>query len=450
VSAPPEGSRWQRFQRSRTTRWLAVAALCYLVALGAINLRTSAVGSIVSFVFPRIAVGDSFDDNAVDTEWNFIRTNYVYRDVSGKLGTEGSEQGMITALDQQFHDRFTSFLTSAEYAQLRATLSGERGGSIGIAIEARCAAGAVCDSGATPTEVVIEDVLVNQPAARAGIRPGDVLAAVGSARFDVKGADASAELTRASQLIRGPAGTTVRITVLRGGRAIPLTVRRENLHIPSVFSRRFGNVLYLQVTGFDDGTGDSARQMLKTAIAAGARSVVLDLRGNGGGFVTEAQTLASQFLRPGAAERDVVVRRGRLSPNGAPSSAETVTHDQIQSGGVASALPIVVLVDGGTASAAEIVTAALADYHRATVVGQKTFGKGSVQLDYPLPDGADLHLTVERWYGPRGESIDGAGITPAETVGLASPESRFGLDAISPPPGGDAQLQAALSLLGGS
>jgi carboxyl-terminal processing protease len=107
-----------------------------------------------------------------------------------------------------------------------------------------------------------------------------------------------------------------------------------------------------------------------------------------------------------------------------------------------------VLVDGDSASAAEITAAALHDYDRATVVGDKTFGKGSVQVDFPLPDGADLHLTVERWYGPNGESIEGSGITPDRPVSLSDPDARFQLDAQSAPPSGDAQLQSALAVLG--
>jgi carboxyl-terminal processing protease len=106
----------------------------------------------------------------------------------------------------------------------------------------------------------------------------------------------------------------------------------------------------------------------------------------------------------------------------------------------------VVLVDGGTASASEIVTAALRDDHRATVVGATTYGKGSVQLDFPLPDGSDLHLTVEKWYGPDGESIDGRGITPDDQVSLPSPDDLFTLEAQSASPSQDPQFQAALAL----
>ena len=107
------------------------------------------------------------------------------------------------------------------------------------------------------------------------------------------------------------------------------------------------------------------------------------------------------------------------------------------------------LVDGGSASASEIVTAALRDYHRATVVGTTTYGKGSVQLDFPLPDGSDIHLTVEKWYGPGGESIDDTGIAPSDVVSLPSPTDLFSLEAESADPSQDLQLQAALAIARG-
>src|SRR5581483_2810035 len=177
------------------------------------------------------------------------------------------------------------------------------------------------------------------------------------------------------------------------------------------------------------------------------------LRGNPGGLVSEAQTIASQFLQPIKGKQDdVVVRRGRMTtssqdPLGVPGTAEKVEHDAILSGGVALTPKLVVLVDGDSASASEIVAAALHDYDRGQLVGEKTFGKGSVQEDFPLPGGADLHLTVERWFGPDGESIDGTGITPDRTVALPNTDDQFRIDAQSVDPSQDPQLQAALQLL---
>jgi carboxyl-terminal processing protease len=448
TSEQPRSRLW--FLRTRSAKVASVAALCYLTAFAVVNLQSSPVGFVLDRIFPRVGQGNSFNLSSIADEWSRIEREYVLRDINGSVGTQGAENGIVQMLGQMFNDRFSAFLTKSEYDQLHQNLNGQRMGSIGIAIEGRCASGALCPSGQAATEVVIEDVLVNQPAEQAGLRNGDVLTAVNGRPLSSLGASVSDQLSKVSAQVRGPAGSTVALTVARNGTTLNLTVRRADLNIPSAYSHRFGQTLYLQVTGFDTGTGDSAKSMLRNGISAGATSIILDLRGNGGGFVTEAQTLASQFLTISASEQDVSIRRGRMTASGGPGSAQSVQHDAILPGGVAQRPPMVVLIDGNTASAAEIVSAALHDYTRATLVGTKTFGKGSVQLDFPLLDGSDLHLTVERWYGPNGESIDGSGITPDQAVALNNPDSRYRLDTESVDATRDPQLQAALSRLAGS
>lgn len=443
----------QRWWRSPTAvsvgRSLGVVAACYLSALLAVNLSTSSLSGVVERILPHIGGGASVDQTSIAAEWQAIQENYVIRAVPSSDGTQGAEQGIVQILHDTYNDRFSAFLSAAQYQELSSTLGGRRNGSIGVAVEARCAGASICAAGQTPDEAVLEEVLVNQPADRGGVHRGDVLVAVDGVTLASLGSDESTRIDRAANKVRGPVGTMVRLTVERGGHVLTVTATRENLQIPSVYTHLFGHVLYMQVTGFDTDTGDLARRQLVAGIAAGATSIILDLRENGGGYVSAAQSLVSEFVAPSATRKDVVVRRGRLSAGGSPSSAQEVVHDAIQRGGVALTQPLVVLVNGDSASASEITTAALRDYHRATVVGEKTFGKGSVQVDYPLPGGADLHLTVERWYGPDGESIEGSGITPDRTVALASPDARYELDAQSAPAAGDAQLQAALTLLGG-
>jgi carboxyl-terminal processing protease len=434
----------------KVTRVLFTVAACYLTALVVLNLASSQYGGFIDRVFPHIGAGSTVDTTSIAAEWQAIQQNYVIRDVPGGQGTQGAEQGIVQMLhNPPYNDRFSAYLTAQQYQQLNSTLGGRRDGSIGIAVEARCGA-AQCASGQTPDDAVIEDVLVNQPADRAGIHRGDVLVAVDGVQLSSLGSDETTRIEQASQKVRGPVGESVRITVQRGGMQLTVTVTRQNLTIPSVYTQLFGHTLYMEVTGFDTDTGDAARSQLQKGLADGAISVILDLRQNGGGYVTAAQALVSEFVQPTATHKYVVVRRGRLAANGDPNSAQEVVSDPIQPGGLALTQPMVVLVDGDSASASEITTAALHDYKRATVVGEKTFGKGSVQVDFPLPDGADLHLTVERWFGPAGETIEGQGVTPDRVVALASADDRFQLDAQSPPATGDAQLQAALTVLGGS
>jgi carboxyl-terminal processing protease len=425
---------------------LGVVAACYLTALLVLNLSSSSYAGWINRIFPHIG-GPSLDQSSLAVEWQAIQQNYVFRDVPALQGTQGAEQGIVQILHDTYNDRFSAYLTAKEYHDLNSTLGGRRDGSIGIALQARCG-GALCSAGQTADEAVIEDVLIGQPADRAGIRRGDVLIAVDGKSLASLGSDATARIDKASSLVRGAVGTTVMLTVQRGSAQLTLTATRANLQIPSVYSRLFGHTLYMQVTGFDTDTGDAARTQLQHGLATGATSIILDLRQNGGGYVSAAQSLVSEFVQPTATQKYVVMRRGRLALNGDPSTAQEVVNDPITAGAIALTQPMVVLVDGDSASASEITTAALHDYHRASILGQKTFGKGSVQVDFPLPDGADLHLTVERWYGPDGESIEGSGVTPDTTVALAAPDDRFQLDAQSAPATADAQLQAALVQMG--
>ena len=429
-------------------RSLGTVAACYLTALLVANLSTSSYSGFINRIFPHIGGGSTLDQTSIAAEWQAIQQNYVIRDVSSGLGTQGAEQGIVQVLHDTYNDRFSAYLTAAQYQELNSTLGGRRDGSIGIAVEPRCAGGMLCSNGQSPDRAVIEDVLVNQPADRAGIHRGDELVAVDGTALTSLGSDENTRIDKAASLVRGAVSSMVRLTVMRDGTQLSLVATRANLQIPSVYSKLLGHVLYVQVTGFDTDTGSVAKTQLQQGIAAGATSIILDLRQNGGGYVSAAQSLVSEFVAPTATQKYVVMRKGRLAASGALSSAQEVSNDPIQPGGVALKQPMVVLVDGDSASAAEITTAALRDYHRATVVGDKTFGKGSVQVDFALPDGADLHLTVERWYGPHGESIEGSGITADRPVSLTDPDSRFQLDAQSPPASGDAQLQAALAVLG--
>jgi carboxyl-terminal processing protease len=294
--------------------------------------------------------------------------------------------------------------------------------------------------------VAIESVLRGQPADKAGLRNGDILVKVNGTTLASLAPTPDQQIDKAGTLIRGEPGGVVTLTVQRGAQPLDLRVTRENLNVPAVYSMRFGRTLYLQVTEFNTDSGKDTAKALSDAIASGAGSVVLDLRDNPGGLVSEAQSIASQFLTPDPSKNEVnvVVRRGRLDQNGDPTSAQRTDSDKITDSGVARSQTLAVLVDANSASASEIVAAALKDYHRGLLFGEKTFGKGSVQEDFSLPDGADLHLTVEKWFGPAGESIDGTGITPDRAVAVPDGDHRFRLDAQAPDPSADPQLQAAL------
>jgi carboxyl-terminal processing protease len=447
VPPPPPGDTAAPRPRSRSTLALALIVVvgCYLTGLAVNNLAGTRAAAIIDTVFPHLG-HNRIDSGSIGSAWDVIQKEYVIRDVGGPVGTQGAEGGLIEALRAKYNDRFSAFYTADQYAMLKRDLSGVRNGSVGITLEARCDGATLCPAGATPTVIAIEDVLKAQPADRAGMRNGDVLVSVAGRNVADLAPDAAGRIAKVGPLIRGPAGTSVTLQVQRGRQPVTVTVTRADLHIPSAYAQRLGQVLYLEVTAFDENTGESVRGLLQDGLKGGVAGIVLDLRHNPGGLVSEAQSTASEFLgpKPGS-EEYMLIRRGRLSPDGNPQSAQNVERDRIESGGLALTPPLAVLVDGNSASAAEIVAAALHDYHRATVVGDKTFGKGSVQQDFSLPDGADLHLTVEKWFGPAGESIDGTGISPDVAVSIPDDDHRFHLDAQSPAPSVDAQLQAAVA-----
>ncbi|HEY2704711.1 MAG TPA: S41 family peptidase [Candidatus Dormibacteraeota bacterium] len=429
---------------------LSVLVGCYLTGLAVNNLSGTRAAGVLDVVFPHVG-HNRVNTASINSAWDVIQQQYVIRDVGATVGTQGAESGLIEGLRARYNDRFSAFYTADQYATLKRDLSGRRNGSIGITLEARCDGATLCPPGATPTVVAIEDVLRNQPADRAGLRNGDIIVAVAGTPIAGLGADATTRLAKVGPLIRGPAGTPVTMVVQRGTQQITVTVTRADLQIASAYAQKLGTVLYLQITAFDENTGEMLRTLLQGGLKGGVSGIVLDLRHNPGGLVTEAQSSASEFLTPKpGVEEDVLVRRGRLAPDGNPTSAENVQRDRIESGGLAPTQPLAVLIDGSSASAAEIVAAALHDYHRGTLVGQKSFGKGSVQQDFGLPDGADLHLTVEKWFGPGGETIDGTGITPDISAALPDDDHRFHLEAQSPPPSADSQLQAALAALTGT
>ncbi|WP_190201549.1 S41 family peptidase [Streptomyces djakartensis] len=302
-------------------------------------------------------------------------------------------------------DRWGAVYSEGEYEEFEQALDGQY---TGVGLWARSA---------RDGRIEVTKVRAGSPAATAGIRPGDLLRSVDGRKTDGR------PVTEVVSLLRGdatdaPAGTTVRLGLERGTRAWTETLRRAQLSADSVTVRELpGSVTLIRVDTFTKGSGDQVREAVRQA-PPGA-GVVLDLRGNSGGLVTEAVTAASAFLDGGlVATYDVDGEQRALH---AESGGDTTR-------------PLVALVDGGTMSAAELLTGAVQDRGRALVVGSRTFGKGSVQMPSRLPDGSVAELTVGHYRTPSGRGVDGRGITPdleadegalrrAETVlrGLAAP-----------------------------
>ncbi|MCF1596933.1 S41 family peptidase [Streptomyces muensis] len=297
---------------------------------------------------------------------------------AGKSPMEAAERAVSRS-----GDRWGAVYSEGEYEEFEEALDGEY---TGVGLWARRE---------RDGRIEVTKVRAGSPAATAGIRSGDLLRSVDGKTVDGR------PVTEVVSLLRGdakdaPAGTPVKVGLERGTRAWNLTLRRARLSTDSVtVSELAGGITVIRISSFTKGSGDAVREAVRQAPATAG--VVLDLRGNSGGLVTEAVTAASAFLDGGlVATYDVDGDQRALHADPAGDTTR----------------PLVALVDGGTMSAAELLTGALQDRGRAVVVGTRTFGKGSVQMPSRLPDGSVAELTVGHYRTPSGRAVDGRGITP--------------------------------------
>ncbi|MGD9099954.1 MAG: S41 family peptidase, partial [Anaerolineae bacterium] len=260
----------------------------------------------------------------------------------------------------------------------------------------------------------------DSPAAQVGILLGDVLLAVDDLLI-IPEMDISQDIVAR---IRGKVGTDVVLTVQRGDETLTFTITRQVIDIPSVTWRlleQAPTLGYVHVSSFTDRTVDELEEALDELLSSGAQGLILDLRGNGGGLLQAAIDVAGHFLDGGEVLYEK--RRGQVESHKASE------------GGRALEIPLVVLVNQGTASASEIVAGAIQDRGRGKLIGETTFGKGSVQWIFNLSDGSSLHVTAARWYTPNHHQLDGVGLTP-DLVVETDPDS-----------GVDVQLERAITFL---
>jgi carboxyl-terminal processing protease len=331
---------------------------------------------------------------------------------SSKL-THSTVQGLITGLG----DPFSAYFDPTQYKRLQQSYQGNYSG-IGIYLSF------------TTGYPVITGTVPGSPAATAGVQAGDQIVKVGDK--DMKGVTAD----QATTLIQGADGTKVTLEISRAGQTLSVTITRAEIHVPTVRSTEIGNrVLYVRIYQFGTDTATEFAAALSSGLP-GKTGVVLDLRGDPGGFISAADAVISQFVTSG----ETFELRDRSG---------SVERHTVSGQHAAPTIPLVVLVDANSASASEIVAGSLQVHHRAQLVGTVTFGKGSVQQDFELADGADIHLTVKRWYLPNGQTIDHKGLTPDVPVTLAAPTDSFDVTTPSQGYAKDAQLNAALALLPG-
>jgi carboxyl-terminal processing protease len=352
------------------------------------------------------------DLSQVQEAVRLIQADYVDGNLDSTKLSHGTVQGLVNSLG----DPFTVYFDPEQYKRLQQSYQGKY---TGIGIYLSFGTGYPVISGTVP----------GSPAAFAGLKAGDQIVKVGDK--DIKGITAD----QATALIQGPEGTKVTLTILRGTESMTFTITRAQIQVPTVRSATVGNhVLYVRIYSFASNTSTEFSAALKTGLP-GASGMVLDLRGDPGGFISAADDVISQFVSTG----ETFETHGRSG----------VDRHQVGSQHGAPTVPLVVLVDANSASAAEIVAGSLQVHQRGKLVGTTTFGKGSVQEDFVLSDGSDLHLTVQRWFLPNGQTIDHKGLTPDVTVTLPTPTDAYDVSQPSQGYAKDAQLNAALGLLPG-
>jgi carboxyl-terminal processing protease len=401
--------------RRRTVTWvLLVVALLLATALGA-------------YAYGRSQSPASLDEHdresltlyaqALDT----VRGNYVdQKAIDSKKETYGAIQGMLDTLGDEGHTRF---LTPEEREQNREGLSGTYVG-IGVQLEEKHG------------DVVVAAPIDGSPARRAGIEAGDVVVAVNGE--SVRGEEVSQVVDK----VKGPEGSDVKLTVSRGGKEHVFDLERTEIESPVASWKLIpdSDVALVRLSSFSDYSAEKLHQAFEEARAAGARRFILDLRDNPGGRLDQAVEMAGYFLEPGSVvyiRKDASGKREEIKAN--PSA------DPIDA-------PMAVLVNGGTASSAEILAGALRDNDRATVIGETTFGTGTVLSEFDLRDGSAILLGVAEWLTPDGDFIRDTGIEPDVKVPLAS-----GTEPLTPSDvhdlskqeilGRDAQLSRAFEIL---
>ena len=285
-------------------------------------------------------------------------------------------------LVRELNDPYSELLAPKQNDEFNRAVGGRYGG-VGMLLEEQ--------KTPTSTTVVVSRVFPNTPAELGGVREGDRIVMVDSL------STADAKIDKVSDALRGLAGTTVRVTFQRPGVTEPvkLQFKRAVIHVPAVpFTTMLdGKVGYIPLQTFNENTAEEVENAAKKLVADGAHGIVLDLRDNGGGIVDQSLAVTSLFLKPGQSIVDVRTRN-------APNEMARASDEQLS-----TQPPMVVLTDGGTASASEIVAGALQDHDRALVVGTTSFGKGLVQSIFPLDGGYALKITTGKWYTPSGRSI---------------------------------------------
>lgn len=328
-----------------------------------------------------VTVGERTSVAPFSAVWKSLHDNFI-----GSIDDKKLDYGAVAGMVRATGDPYTTFFDPEQSKQLKEMLSGSFSG-IGA------------EMGVKNQMIVVISPLEGSPAQKAGLRAGDIIVAV-----DKKNITQDMSLDDVVKQIRGPKGQDVVLTIIHKGDASAkdITITRGDITVPSVKLEVVNNIAHITLASFDNNTADQFAVIAKQVKKQNVRGVVLDLRNNPGGYLNSAVQIASQFVAPGSL---VVSEKGK-----------TESKHIASGGGILRGVPVVVLINHGSASASEILAGALRDDIQAPVVGDQSFGKGSVQEVFDMEDGSSLKVTIAKWYTPIGSSIDKEGITPTIVI----------------------------------
>ena len=330
---------------------------------------------------------EKIDFSNVEKTYQALVSNYD-GEINKQKIIEGASKGLVEAAG----DKYTEYMTSKEAEEFNKSLSGDVGTGVGIEL-------------AKDGDIVkVVRVLPKNPAASAGILAGDVISKVNDEDVLKK------STSEVSKKIRGDSGTTVKITVIRGEEKKDFSVTRAKIENPSVDLSKNNGIATLSIYRFDSETGALAKKYAEEIKNEGTSKVILDLRGNGGGYVQAAKTVASLWL-----EKNALIVSEK-------TGSKTVEEIRATGENPLKGIKTVILLDNSSASASEIVAGALKEHKAAQIVGEKSYGKGSVQTTIDMPEGALLKVTIAKWFTPSGKNISNNGISP--DVEIKNPEGQ--------------------------
>lgn len=393
VSEDDKAVQPTKAQKKTMSKSTFFAVMCLVLLVGFVaGTRSNDIYAAIGPVFGVKVAAGSIDLNTVEKTYRELASNF-----DGTLDTQKLIDGASRGLVEAAGDRYTVYMDAKEAKEFSDDLSGDIGGGIGAEI------------GIRNDQPTILRVLADNPAEKSGLKQGDMILSIN---------DESTEgwtSEKAASKIRGEVGTSVKVTVFRESEKKDFTITRANVTNPSVHSKVESGIGILTISRFDSETGNLTARAADSFKQAGVRGVVLDLRNNGGGYLTAAQEVAGLWLK------DKVIVSERTNDK---------VVDELKSGGsaVLAGIPTTVLVNGSSASASEIVAGALQDYGAAKLIGEKTFGKGTVQKILDLGAGTQLKVTVARWYTPKGKNITEQGISPDKEIKLSDDDANAGLD----------------------